>query len=241
MKYYEIHEQCYQELKKSGKVDWSRQDTLDQVLDGELNSSLKQLFHRSGRSFDGLRVLDLGTGAGNAALFCAQAGSIVTAIDISPTAIEMANHNAGSLGLAVDFRCGDVLDFIDDKSYDLVIDSALLHCLVGRSDRKKLFDQVQRHLAPSGLFFVFTMVANSDMKFNDHYFFYDGEVLWSTGFPEIVYGRKSVGSNSYFPHRTIVAEEVFKKELQDVGFKIIHQKVTCQEGDPSTWSVLATQ
>jgi len=70
-------------------------------------------------------VLDVGTGTGAIALSIAHEhpGAYVTALDVSPGALELAAENAERLGLVVDFRLGDIRDGIDgfDESFDLVV------------------------------------------------------------------------------------------------------------------------
>jgi release factor glutamine methyltransferase len=71
---------------------------------------------------DAPRVLDVGTGTGAIALSIAHEhpGSRVTASDVSPDALALAAENAERLGLAVDFRLGDIRDGLDG-SFDLVV------------------------------------------------------------------------------------------------------------------------
>jgi release factor glutamine methyltransferase len=61
------------------------------------------------------RVLDVGTGSGAIALALRQArpDAIVLAVDLSPEALAVARANAEALGLAVEFRQGDLAVGID--------------------------------------------------------------------------------------------------------------------------------
>jgi release factor glutamine methyltransferase len=61
------------------------------------------------------RALDVGTGSGAIALALrqARADATVLAVDISPEALAVARANAEALGLAVDFRQGDLAAGID--------------------------------------------------------------------------------------------------------------------------------
>jgi SAM-dependent methyltransferase len=75
-------------------------------------------------------VLECGCGLGDNALFLAERGLQVTAVDASPSVIEQDQAKATERGLAVDFRVADatVLDGIDG-GFNAVLDSAMMHCL----------------------------------------------------------------------------------------------------------------
>jgi cyclopropane fatty-acyl-phospholipid synthase-like methyltransferase len=72
-----------------------------------------------------IRVLDLGCGAGNHALFCAENGAEVLAVDYSSAALDVVTRRASERGLAhridtlqVDFENFD----LQQTGFDLVID-----------------------------------------------------------------------------------------------------------------------
>jgi SAM-dependent methyltransferase len=74
-------------------------------------------------------ALEIGCGEGRNAIYIAKQGISVTAIDISPTAIENAKNNAKRQEVDVDFRCMDVLKNDVSGEYDFVYDSGTLHHL----------------------------------------------------------------------------------------------------------------
>ena len=55
------------------------------------------------------KAIDLGCGAGNYAIYLASAGFDVTGLDISPTAIRIAEENAKEKGQKCNFLVADVL------------------------------------------------------------------------------------------------------------------------------------
>lgn len=76
------------------------------------------------------RILDLGCGTGTNAIYLAEHGFDVTAVDFSKTAIEMARKKAQHKNASLDFWVADVtkLDFLE-TSFDLVFDLGCLHSI----------------------------------------------------------------------------------------------------------------
>jgi 2-polyprenyl-3-methyl-5-hydroxy-6-metoxy-1,4-benzoquinol methylase len=90
-------------------------------------AALVELFDRPG--IEPRRVLELGCGDGVNAVFMAQRGCEVTAVDISGTAIEMARRKALDAGVDVHLLVGDVFELGLEGSFDFVFDRGLLHHL----------------------------------------------------------------------------------------------------------------
>lgn len=75
------------------------------------------------RGLEAPRVLDVGAGTGAIALAIADEhpGSRVTAIDVSPDALELARENAARTGLAIELLQHDVRGGLPGGPYDLVV------------------------------------------------------------------------------------------------------------------------
>jgi SAM-dependent methyltransferase len=93
-------------------------------------------------------VLECGCGLGDNALFLAERGYQVTAVDAAPSVIEQDLAKAAARNLTVDFRAADatVLDGIDG-GFNTVLDSAMLHCLTDEQ-RRDYFAAIHRVTEP---------------------------------------------------------------------------------------------
>jgi SAM-dependent methyltransferase len=97
----------------------------------------------------GARVLEYGCGPGSQAFDLARCGAIVTGIDISPVAIELARAEARGAGLAerITFTVADAEDTgFAPGSFDVIVGSAILHHL----DLRRSYAEIARLLAPGG-------------------------------------------------------------------------------------------
>ena len=121
-----------------------------------------------------MKVLDLGTGTGTSALFAAKNGAQSVGVEISASAIEIAKENAEKLGLNLEFIVGDVLELDLKKKFDIVVDSTILHCIVGPQDRTRFYNTVIAHMGSNSHFLVNTMIASANMssRFPNEYFLF---------------------------------------------------------------------
>jgi cyclopropane fatty-acyl-phospholipid synthase-like methyltransferase len=108
----------------------------------------------------GPRVLDVGCGTGETALFLASHGRDVTGVDAAPAAIEAAKAKAAEQGLDVCFRAADVLAVLPELigKFHSVTDVGFFHSLT--DEQRTLFAQrLADKLAPRG---VYAMICFSD-------------------------------------------------------------------------------
>ena len=78
-------------------------------------------------SSSGRRLVDLGTGSGTVAIAAARRGFLVTATDVSATALGRARERAGELPIL--FVLDDITQPRLDTQFDIAVDCGLLHCL----------------------------------------------------------------------------------------------------------------
>ena len=139
-----------------GRVDgvdgWTRRLILQHQIYGPLT---RRLFVAAGIT-TGMRVLDLGSGAGDVALLLAElvgpTGSVV-GVDADPAVLGVARARADAAGLTnVTFRCGDIerLDVEDesDHGFDAVAGRWILMHL---ADPVGALRRAAAHLSPGGI------------------------------------------------------------------------------------------
>lgn len=204
---YRDHEAVYQHLRASGAQGWSGDDeyaTMESLVLPWLGKP------------SGLRVLELGSGAGNFSALLARRGHRVHGVEISPTAVEWANARTKETGLACTFACDDVctLGSCQDGSFDVVVDGHCLHCIIG-DDRQRCLRAAGRVLAPDGRLIVLTMC---------------GEVrnprLLSAWDPET-----QVAFHAGKPVRQIGRAEAIVQEIESAGFAVDHWHVEERQND----------
>lgn len=96
------------------------------------------------------RALDLGCGEGGDAVWLAENGWQVTAVDISETALQRAAEEARARGVLerIDFQRHDLSDSFPDGTYDL-ISAQFLHSTV-RLERPHILRTAANAVAPNG-------------------------------------------------------------------------------------------
>ncbi|VAX31297.1 hypothetical protein MNBD_NITROSPIRAE02-1055 [hydrothermal vent metagenome] len=106
-------------------------------------------------------ALELGAGTGSDAIWLAQQGFKVTALDMSPTAIGIARKKAAAAGVEVEFIVADILrDEIPFGPFDFVFDRGCFHTFDLPEERSHLAEIIWRHLNPGG--YWFSLIASTD-------------------------------------------------------------------------------
>jgi SAM-dependent methyltransferase len=94
------------------------------------------------------RALALACGEGRNAIWLAERGWLVTAVDYSDVAIEKARQRAAGERVAVDLHVQDLLAFEPDRrAYDLVL---VLYVQIPAAERRQVLAMAAEALAPAG-------------------------------------------------------------------------------------------
>ena len=234
MKYaYDSQERRYQSLRALGTaVDYAGR-SFDQF---DLRPFLEQVLPTLMFSTPRPRVLEYGTGTGPGACFLAARGFQVDAIDLAPTAIELARAFAAQRRLEVNFEVRDICSLGDRKeTYDLVIDNFCRHRLITDEERRRAAGVVREALKSTGYFIIGTVVYRADRVLGEDRYDpatgilyrklatdshdYDDAVCWADGW------RAPVA-------RHLCAERI-RAELECSGFRVLRQdggRVLCDKG-----------
>jgi 2-polyprenyl-3-methyl-5-hydroxy-6-metoxy-1,4-benzoquinol methylase len=99
------------------------------------------------------RVIDLGCGVGNYAMYLAGKGFDVTGVDISPKAVEIANENAKKKSLTCNFQVADIVEGLNEfgQTWDFAYDWGVLHHILPEQ-RQHYVRNVNRILNPKGIY-----------------------------------------------------------------------------------------
>ena len=107
---------------------------------------------RARKPLDGRRALDVGCGAGLLAEPLARLGAAVTGVDAAPESIAAAQAHAAAMGLAIDYRSGELATLGLGRFDPVTCMEVLEHV----ADKPAFMAQLAAHLAPGGLLVLST-------------------------------------------------------------------------------------
>jgi 2-polyprenyl-6-hydroxyphenyl methylase / 3-demethylubiquinone-9 3-methyltransferase len=107
---------------------------------------------RAIRPLAGKRALDVGCGAGLLCEPLARLGAEVTGVDAAPENVAAAGDHARAMGLAIDYRCGDVAG-LGLGGFDLV---SAMEVIEHVADKPAFLAALAAALAPGGLMILST-------------------------------------------------------------------------------------
>ena len=189
------------------------------------------------------QILELGTGVGPGAIYLAECGFDVHAIDLIPGAIEQARRIASERGLAVRFEVMDVTRIPrHGPAYDVIVDSYCLQGIVLDGDREAVFHAVKARLDPHGYYLVSSAMYAADRhrggrqvvdrrtgrvfdRYDEASLFDPDTDLYYKPYDgkEEVDGAIRVNGSWYFPFRRYRTAGRLRDEVGAYGFKVLHQ------------------
>ncbi len=111
-----------------------------------------RLFAREVQGLAVGRALDLACGEGRNAIWLAEHGWEVTAVDYAEVALEKAARIAAARGVDVHFVHADLLDYVPEReSFDLV---AVLYLQIPAEERRLVLGRAAAAVAPEGTFLL---------------------------------------------------------------------------------------
>ena len=105
-------------------------------------------------------VLEIGCGSGQAAVFFARNGYIVSAFDIDDSALEEGRQLAEEIGVDVNFFRADLMTYNFEKEFDIIYASGVTQ-FIKPEDRERVFKMIQDHTKVGGLNSINTFVDKS--------------------------------------------------------------------------------
>lgn len=130
-----------EQMYKEGNLPWDYGKPYEQLVDFVNENSP-------------CHALDVGCGTGTDAIFLAQNGFNVSAIDVSEEAIKIAKSKAEKAGVIVDFMVADALDMpFEDETFEFVNDNGCFHQL-SKSSWKIFVKEVARVMKPKARYLM---------------------------------------------------------------------------------------
>lgn len=153
--YDDLLEMLDQLLKENARFDWdnfySDRERNVPFFANHPDENLVEYFEK-GLFKPGKRVLELGCGPGRNAIFFAENGCVVDAVDLSEEALEWGRQRAKEKNLTVNYIKDNIFNLnIIDGSYDIVYVSGCFHHIAPHR-RMSYLDLIRKALRPKGLF-----------------------------------------------------------------------------------------
>jgi SAM-dependent methyltransferase len=242
--YYREHIAGYERVRTEGKLAWHTIHNGKPFDDSPSRAFLEYSLPRLELEEARPRVLEIGCGTGVGACFLAQRGFQVTAIDLIPTAIEIAKKVAAERDLDISFQVQDVCDLpLQGGRYDLIVDSYCLQAIVFDEERARVFAGVRARLRAHGYYLVSTAMFDENRFRQDervpdeptglvyHRYGDKGLIEAATGVvyveleesPDLYEGATEIAGTWYLPSRRHLRPPALRGELEAAGFAVLYQ------------------
>ncbi|MER2120096.1 MAG: class I SAM-dependent methyltransferase [Solibacillus sp.] len=140
------------------------------------------------------KVLEIGCGNGRNAIYLAQKGYTVTAVDLSQQAIEWAKEQAEVHNVNIQFVCENIFNLnLDSQQFDFIYDSGCFHHLPPHR-RVSYIQFINKYLKNNGYFSISTFKENGK------------------------YGGSSLSDKQYYMDRNLYGGLGYSKEKLQILF-----------------------
>jgi len=129
-------------MESDDRVRWDRQHAVSHGSD-QASGFLKEILLSGSWPIPRGRALDIATGKGRNAIFLAEQGFDVVAIDVSPVALDEARGRAAGKSLSISWQQADLEQIeLPKTTYNLIVNFDYL--------QRSLMPQIKTALAPGG-------------------------------------------------------------------------------------------
>jgi SAM-dependent methyltransferase len=131
------------------REDWDRRYSEPNLL---WSATPNRFFVEEATGLPSGSALDLACGEGRNALWLAELGWRVTAVDYSSVAIAKARDRAALAGAEIDFVCADLLEYEPERhAFELVL---VLYLQLPAAQRRDVLARAEAAVAPGGTFLL---------------------------------------------------------------------------------------
>ncbi len=243
-KTYTGHEACYRDIRKDGCKSWDQYHKASRSFEQfYMRPFVEMALSKTTFSLPTATALEIGCGTGPLSCFLATQGFQVEGVDISATAITIANEEAHAHGLSVQYRVADICrDSLGIAQYDLIIDGHCLHCIVDENDRHNALLSIRNALTRDGQFWIDSMLAAEATTFGDYHHLDSDGVLWTRAEEKTEFSDQAIiGGEWHIPTRKLHrSAEAFASELKKAGFSIDWSREVPpdRDGEPSGFQAI---
>lgn len=154
--YYKAYEYRYKKIHNEENAQWAG-DTPSEILADYLKK-----YKISNNS----KILEIGCGEGQNAIFLMKKGYKISASDVSSEAISWCKKKARENDVGDNFFVMDILNNNLKEEYDFIYSISTLHMLTRDDDRKKFLDFIYSHLKDDGKALI-SIMGDGIMQKND--------------------------------------------------------------------------
>lgn len=156
-KYYEAYDERYKKVHKETGLAWA----------GNEPTKVLKLWLEKHLTNKNSKILEVGCGEGQNAIFLMENGFNVLASDVSEEAINWCKSAAASKNINENnFFVLDILENNHKEKYDCIYSISTVHMLVLDEDRNKFFKFIYNHLNDGGVAIV-TSMGNGKFEKSD--------------------------------------------------------------------------